>query len=39
MGARAPTIKQSLLNYTAVEFTNQKDNACSLKEKLKGFDN
>lgn len=22
-----------------MEFTNRKDNACSLKEKLKGFDN
>lgn len=25
--------------YTAMEFTKQKDNACSLKEKLKRFDN
>lgn len=39
MGARAPTIRQSLLSYAAMEFTNRKDNAFSLKEKLKRFDN
>lgn len=39
MGASAPIIRLSLLNYAAMEFTNRKDNAFSLKEKLKRFDN
>lgn len=39
MGASTSTIRQSLLNYAAMEFTNRKDNAFSLKEKLKRFDN